>query len=98
MTISGIVMACRPEHLGETSAVVDRFDWAEVHYTDPYGRLVITVEGCDVDESMDRLKELQKLPKVLSAELSQFVVEDDNPGCAETNRTENLKIEVGRQS
>jgi len=57
--------------------VVNEFSWAEVHYTDPDGRLVVVIEGRDVEQSMDRLKELQKLPRVLMAELAEFVVEDD---------------------
>ena len=76
MTVSGIVIACRPEHIAETTEVVNGFPWAEVHHTDPGGRLVVIVEGEDVDESMDRLKELQRLPRVLMAELAEFVVEE----------------------
>jgi nitrate reductase NapAB chaperone NapD len=76
MTVSGIVMACRPEHLGEMSGVVNALDWAEVHYTDQDGRLVVTIEASDIDESMNRLKELQGLPLAIMAELAEFVVEE----------------------
>jgi len=77
VTVSGIVIACRPEHVAETTEVVNAFPWAEVHYTDPHGRLVVIIEGDDVDQSMERLKELQTLPRVLMAELAEFVVEED---------------------
>jgi nitrate reductase NapD len=77
VTISGIVVACRPEHLDETRHVVNALSWAEVHYTDSEGRLVVTIEAEDVGTSMDRLKDLQKLPRVLMAELAEFVVEDE---------------------
>jgi len=76
MTVSGIVMACRPEHLDEMAAVVNALDWAEVHYTDQDGRLVVTIEASDIDESMNRLKELQGLPRAIMAELAEFVVEE----------------------
>ena len=79
MTVSGIVVACRPEHLAETTEAVDAFPWAEVHYTDPNGRLVVTIEAVGVEESMDRLKDLQDLPRVLMAELAEFAVEDEDP-------------------
>jgi nitrate reductase NapD len=75
MTISGIVMACRPEDLEATTSAVDALAWADVHYTDPRGRLVVTIEAADVDESVDRLKELQELPCVLSAELAQYCID-----------------------
>jgi len=75
MTISGIVMACRPEDLAATMEAVDRLAWADVHYTDPSGRVVVTIEATDIDESIDRLKELQGLPRVLSAALAQYCIE-----------------------
>jgi len=77
VTVSGIVVACRPEHIAETAEVVNALPWAEVHYTDPQGRLVVIVEADDVEASMERLKELQRLPRVLMAELAEFVVEED---------------------
>jgi len=58
--------------------VVNEFSWAEVHYSDPEGRLVVVIEADDVEQSMDRLKELQTLPRVLMAELAEFVVEEDD--------------------
>ena len=78
MTISGIVMACRPEHLTGMTDTVNALPWAEVHYTDPGGRLVVTIEAGDIEQSMDRLKELQVLPRVLMAELAEFIVENED--------------------
>jgi nitrate reductase NapD len=78
MTVSGIVVACRPEHLAETAQAVNAFPWAEVHYTDPDGRLVVTIEAGDVGESMDRLQDLQGLPRVIMAELAEFAIEDED--------------------
>jgi len=68
-------MACRPEDLAATIAVVDGLAWASVHHTEPAGRLVVTIEAADVDESIERLKQLQGLPRVLMAELAQYCVE-----------------------
>jgi nitrate reductase NapAB chaperone NapD len=78
MTISGIVVACRPEHLAGMTEAVNALPWAEVHYTDPDGRLVVTIEAGDIEQSMDRLKELQGLPRVLMAELAEFAVENED--------------------
>jgi nitrate reductase NapD len=77
MTISGIVVACRPEHLVATTQAIERIPWADLHYTDPKGRLVVTIEAADIDESMDRLQELQALPRVLMAELAEYCVEQE---------------------
>jgi len=75
--ISGIVMASRPEHLAELSRAVEAISWAEVHFSDPRGRLVVTIEATDLDQSVDRLKELQELPRVLMAELAQYCIEEE---------------------
>jgi nitrate reductase NapAB chaperone NapD len=78
MTVSGIVVACRPEDLARTSEAVNALAWAEVRYSDPAGRLVVIIEADDVAESMNRLKELKELPRVLMAELAEFAVEEDD--------------------
>ena len=75
MIISGVVVASRPEHLSKVSEDVAAFSWADVHYSDPKGRLVVTLEATDIDESMERLGELQSLPRVLSAALAQYCME-----------------------
>ena len=75
MTVSGIVMVCRPEDLEATTGAVDALPWADVHYTDPKGRLVVTIEAADVDESIERLETLQRLPRVLTAELAQYCID-----------------------
>jgi nitrate reductase NapAB chaperone NapD len=76
MTISGVVMACRPEDLTATTEAVDGLAWADVHYTDPKGRVVVTIEAEDMDESIERFKQLQGLPRVLSAALAQYCAEN----------------------
>jgi nitrate reductase NapD len=75
--ISGIVMASRPEHLAEMSRAVEAISWVDVHFSDPRGRLVVTIEAADLDQSVDRLRELQGLPRVLMAELAQYCIEEE---------------------
>ena len=77
MNISGIVVACRPEDLAGTTEALDALPWAEVHYTDPRGRLVATIEAADTDESMARLGEIQALPRILMAELAGYYLDED---------------------
>ncbi len=79
MIISGIVIASRPEHLAEVSQAVEAIPWADVHFSDPRGRLVVTIEATDLDQSANRLRELQALPYVLmaEAELAQYCIEEE---------------------
>jgi nitrate reductase NapAB chaperone NapD len=84
VNISGIVVACRPEDLDGTTEALNALPWIEVHYTDPRGRLVATIEAADTDESMARLVEVQALPRVLMAELAGYYLdEDEQPDSSE---------------
>jgi len=74
--ISGIVMTSRPEHLVEMSQAVEAISWADIHFSDPKGRLVVTIEAADLDQSADRLQQLQELPRVLMAALAQYTIEE----------------------
>jgi nitrate reductase NapD len=76
--ISGVLVASLPEYLDKVILAVDAIPWADVHYSDPDGRLVVTVEGNGVDDSIERLAELQRLPNVLSASLAEYRLEEDD--------------------
>jgi nitrate reductase NapAB chaperone NapD len=78
MIISGIVMASRKGRLQQLCDSVDALPWAEVHFSDPDGRVIATIEANDVEESVKHLKELQQLPDAVMAELSQFCVDGDD--------------------
>jgi nitrate reductase NapD len=75
--VSGIVLASRPEHLAEVRQALEAISWAEVHFSDPRGRLVVIIEAANLDQSADRLKELQEIPRVLMAELAQYFIEEE---------------------
>ena len=77
MIISGIVVASRPEHLAEANQALEAISWVDVHFSDPRGRLVVTMEAADLDQSVDRLRQLQELPHVLMAELAQYCIEEE---------------------
>jgi len=75
--ISGVLVASQPEHLEAVILSVDAIPWADVHYFEPDGRLVVTVEANGVDDSIERLGELERLPNVLSATLAEYRFEED---------------------
>jgi nitrate reductase NapAB chaperone NapD len=75
--ISGVVVASRPEHLGAVTDAVKAFAWAEVHFSDPAGRLVVTLEADGLDDSIARFGTLQKIPNVLSASLAEYRLEEN---------------------
>ncbi len=75
--ISGVVVASRPEHLAVVTEAVEAFPWANVHYSDPAGRLVVTVEADGLDEGIERFEMLQQLPAVLSVSLAEYWLEEN---------------------
>ncbi len=70
--ISGVLVASKPEHLAMVTHAVDAIPWADVHYSDPAGRLVVILEADGVDGSIERLEEIQRLPNVLSVSLAEY--------------------------
>ncbi len=76
MLISGVVVACLPEHIPSVSDAINALEWAEVHYTDPNGKLVVTIEAADADASGECIQTLQGLPHVSMAAMSEFIDED----------------------
>lgn len=77
MIVSGIVMVSKRGELEKLKAELEALSWADAHFSDESGRLVVTIEAESIEESMDRLKVLQALPSALMAELAQYCMEDE---------------------
>ena len=75
--ISGIVVATKPEGLTEVGREIDALEYADVHYADPCGRLVVTVEAPDIEASMKRVEAIGRFRQVLSVSLAQYCLEGD---------------------
>ncbi len=75
MEVSGILVACKPEHMPQVITSLSDLPWADVHFTEPVGRMVVTIEATDHHQSMDRLKTVKGLPRILSAEMVEYRVE-----------------------
>jgi nitrate reductase NapAB chaperone NapD len=73
--ISGIVVTTNPEGLAEVECEIDALEYADVHYTDPCGRLVVTVEARGIEESMKRVEAIGHVRQVLSVSLAQYCLE-----------------------
>jgi len=75
--ISGIVVATRPEALDEVGREIDALEYANVHYTDPRGKLVVTIEAPGVEASMKRVEAIGRMRRVLSVSLAEYCLEGD---------------------
>jgi nitrate reductase NapD len=77
VNVSGVVVACRPEHLDPVAEAVEALGWAQVHHRDDHGRLVVTIEAADVGEGAARLRDLQQIEHVVMAEMAESVTLPD---------------------
>ena len=69
-SVSGLCITARPERLTAVEKMLNERPGLEVHARDPKsGRLIAVQECATVEEHQQRLRELQALPGVLTAEL-----------------------------
>jgi nitrate reductase NapD len=77
MNVSSIIVRTIPEHLQEVMDNINAVDFCDVHFHDPGGKIVVTIEGENIDEQMQRMKKIQGIPNVFSANLSYAYCEDE---------------------
>jgi nitrate reductase NapD len=70
MNVSSIVVKTLPERAREVVGRLGSSGICEVHFHDAQGRIVVTIEGRDVNEEMQKLKRIQGLPHIISANLA----------------------------
>ena len=78
MNISSIVVKTLPEHLEEVKTGLEESGLCDIHFSDDLGRIVITVEGDDNADETTKLKEIQQLPHVASADFSYTYADEEN--------------------
>ena len=77
MNVSSIVVRTVPEHMDNVINNINSIDFCEVHFSDKEGKIVVTIEGENIDEQMQRMKKIQGIPNVFSANLSYSYCEDE---------------------
>lgn len=77
MNVSSIVVKTVPEHLQEVIADINAIDLCEVHFNDDEGKIVVTIEGENINDQMERMKKIQAIPNVVSANLSYSYTEEE---------------------
>lgn len=77
MNISSIVVKTSPEHLQAVIDSINNIESCEVHFSDPAGNIVATIEGENISEQMECMKKVQGMPFVFSANLSYSYCEDE---------------------
>lgn len=70
MNISSLVVKVAPEDIERSLAVLAGAGLCEVHFHDRRnGTIIVTIEGKDTGEEMEKMKAIEKLPHVVGAAL-----------------------------
>jgi len=77
MNLSSIVVQTKSEHLNEVLEAIKSSKDCEYHLHDEKGRIIVTIEGKDTEEEISKLKNIQEIPFVISAEMIFAYSEDE---------------------
>ena len=77
MNVSSIVVKTKSEYLEEVMNNINAVDFCEVHFFNPEGTIVATIEGKSIDEQMERMKKIQSMAHVYNANLSYSYCEEE---------------------
>lgn len=68
MNVSSLLVKVAPENMEKALAALTASGLCDVHFHDrDKGSVVVTIEGKDTGEEMEKLKAIEKLPHVLGA-------------------------------
>ncbi|QKF66078.1 periplasmic nitrate reductase assembly protein [Arcobacter venerupis] len=77
MNISSIVVKTLPEHINEVVKSLKNCEVCDYHMHDELGRVIITIEGNGVQEELTKLRVIEAIPYVMSADMQMAYSEDE---------------------
>ena len=77
MNISSIVVQTLPKYLEEVVESLKNCDVCDYHMHDELGRIIITIEGNGVQEELKKLKVIEAIPHVMSADMQMAYSEEE---------------------
>ncbi|MBN2824454.1 MAG: chaperone NapD [Campylobacterales bacterium] len=77
MNISSIVVQTLPKHLEQVVADLKACEACDYHLHDEKGRVIITIEGEGVEEELKKLRVVEAIPHVISADMQMAYSEEE---------------------
>jgi len=77
MNISSIVVQTVPEHLDEVVESLKACEVCDYHMHDEKGRVIITIEGKNVSQELEKLRVVEAIPFVYAADMQMAYSEDE---------------------
>ncbi len=77
MNISSIVVQTKPENLKQVVEDLKNCEACDYHLHDEKGRVIITIEGEGVEEELKKLRVVENIPNVISADMQMAYSEEE---------------------
>ncbi len=77
MNISSIVVQTVPKYLDEVVKSLQECEVCDYHLHDEKGRVIVTIEGNGVKEELEKLRVIEAIPHVISADMQMAYSEDE---------------------
>lgn len=77
MNISSIVVQTMPKFLDEVVEALKNTPECDYHMHDEKGRIIITLEGSGVEEELKKLRVIEAIPHVITADMQMAYSEDE---------------------
>ena len=77
MNISSIVVKTLPKFLDEVVETLKNTPECDYHLHDEEGRVIITIEGSGVEEELKKLRVIEAIPHIISADMQMAYSEDE---------------------
>jgi nitrate reductase NapD len=77
MNISSIIVQTLPKYVDVVVESLKNCDVCDYHMHDEKGRIIITIEGEGVQEELKKLKVIEAIPHVISADMQMAYSEDE---------------------
>ena len=76
MNISSIVVQTLPQNVESVIESLKQSGVFDYHMHDPKGKIIVTIEGKDVEEEIEKLVAIQILPDIIAADMMMTYQED----------------------
>ena len=77
MNVSSIVVQTVPKFLEEVVQSLKNCEVCDYHMHDEKGRVIITIEGAGVEEELKKLRVIEAIPHVITADMQMAYSEDE---------------------
>lgn len=77
MNVSSIVVQTRPEFVEQVVEDLKNCGVCDYHLHDEIGRIIVTIEGEGVSEELKKLKVIESIPHIASADMQMAYSEDE---------------------